>query len=49
MSAQRRIPAIYMRGGTSRGVFFHRKDLPAEMEGWAPIFLRVLGSYPNHD
>jgi 2-methylaconitate cis-trans-isomerase PrpF len=44
MSAQRRIPAIYMRGGTSRGVFFHRKDLPTELEGWAPIFLRVLGT-----
>lgn len=28
MSAQRRIRAVLMRGGTSRGLFFHRKDLP---------------------
>ena len=25
---QLRIPATYMRGGTSKGVFFRRDDLP---------------------
>ncbi len=44
MSAQQKIRAIYMRGGTSRGVFFHRGHLPENMEAWAPIFLRVLGT-----
>ena len=27
---QLRIPAVYMRGGTSKGVFFLRDDLPAD-------------------
>lgn len=44
MSAQVKFPAIYMRGGTSRGVFFHRKHLPEAREDWAPIFLQVIGS-----
>lgn len=44
MTAQRRFPAVYMRGGTSRGVFFHRKHLPAQRDDWTPIFLRVLGT-----
>ena len=28
---QLRIPAVYMRGGTSKGVFFNPADLPAEV------------------
>ena len=42
--AQRRIPAVYMRGGTSKGVFFVDTDLPAapgERDRW---LLRVIGS-----
>ena len=27
---QRRIPAVYMRGGTSKGVFFRAEDLPTD-------------------
>ena len=27
---QMRIPAVYMRGGTSKGVFFRERDLPAD-------------------
>jgi 2-methylaconitate cis-trans-isomerase PrpF len=27
---QLRIPAVYMRGGTSKGVFFRAEDLPAD-------------------
>lgn len=45
---QRRIPATYMRGGTSKGVFFLLEDLPAEaqQQGSArdAIILRVIGS-----
>jgi 2-methylaconitate cis-trans-isomerase PrpF len=33
-----------LRGGTSRGVFFHAADLPAERERVAPILLNVFGS-----
>ena len=47
-SAQLRIPATYMRGGTSKGMFFHLPDLPesARQPGAArdALLLRVLGS-----
>ncbi|MDE0809723.1 MAG: PrpF family protein [Alphaproteobacteria bacterium] len=42
--AQIRIPATYMRGGSSKGVFFHRADLPAKPAAWDEIFLRTIGS-----
>lgn len=45
---QIKIPAVYYRGGTSKGVFFKRTDLPeAAQEAGAArdaILLRVLGS-----
>ncbi|MBY6108491.1 2-methylaconitate cis-trans isomerase PrpF [Ferrimonas balearica] len=45
---QRRIAATYMRGGTSKGVFFKLTDLPAEAQLPGPqrdaILLRVIGS-----
>jgi 2-methylaconitate cis-trans-isomerase PrpF len=37
------LPAVFMRGGTSRAVMFHRKDLP-ERAAWDPIFLAAMGS-----
>lgn len=40
----RRLPAVYMRGGTSRGVMFDRNDLPADRAEWAALFLAVMGS-----
>lgn len=47
-ATQIKIPAIYMRGGTSKGVFFRRQDLPAEARQPGPvrdaILLRTLGS-----
>ena len=47
-SAQLRIPATYLRGGTSKGVFFKREDLPeaAQQPGAVrdTLLLRVLGS-----
>ena len=45
---QLRIPAIYMRGGTSKGVFFRLDDLPeaARVPGPArdALLMRVIGS-----
>lgn len=45
---QIRIPATYMRGGTSKGVFFNLEDLPeaAQLPGAArdALLLRVIGS-----
>ncbi|MDO6513243.1 MULTISPECIES: 2-methylaconitate cis-trans isomerase PrpF [unclassified Neptuniibacter] len=45
---QIKIPATYIRGGTSKGVFFRRQDLPevAQVPGKARdnILLRVIGS-----
>jgi probable AcnD-accessory protein PrpF len=45
---QIRIPATYMRGGTSKGVFFRLQDLPAaaQLPGAArdALLLRVIGS-----
>ena len=36
-------PAVFMRGGTSRAVMFHARDLPDRAE-WDPIFLAAMGS-----
>ena len=45
---QLRIPATYMRGGTSKGVFFRWADLPAPAQHPGPardrLFQRVIGS-----
>jgi 2-methylaconitate cis-trans-isomerase PrpF len=38
------IPAIFYRGGSSKGVFFHARDLPADAATRDQIFLSVLGS-----
>jgi probable AcnD-accessory protein PrpF len=42
--AQLRIPAVYMRGGTSKGVFFLAGDLPSDPARRDAILLRVIGS-----
>ncbi|WP_248746189.1 2-methylaconitate cis-trans isomerase PrpF [Pseudomonas sp. MWU12-2037] len=41
---QRRIPAVYMRGGSSKGVFFLDENLPAAGTERDAILLRVIGS-----
>ncbi|WP_285416424.1 2-methylaconitate cis-trans isomerase PrpF [Pseudomonas sp. efr-133-TYG-5] len=50
---QIRIPATYMRGGTSKGVFFSLQDLPetAQVPGPArdALLLRVIGSPDPYD
>jgi 2-methylaconitate isomerase len=42
--AEMRIPAVFMRGGTSNGVFFHADALPAEAALRDRILLKVIGS-----
>lgn len=41
---QKKIPALYMRGGTSKGVFFRDEDLPADAAQRDAVLLRVTGS-----
>ena len=45
---QIRVPATYMRGGTSKGVFFRLQDLPPAMQQPGPardnFLLRLIGS-----
>ncbi len=40
----RRIPTVLMRGGTSRGLFFHDRDLPREPELVEQMILAAYGS-----
>ncbi len=53
--AQIKIPAMYMRGGTSKGVFFRLQDLPKAAQQPGPardaLLMRVIGSpdpYAKH-
>jgi 2-methylaconitate isomerase len=41
---QLKIPAVFMRGGTSNAVVFNAKDLPADRAQWDEIFLAAIGS-----
>lgn len=41
---QRRVRAVFMRGGTSRALFFHEADLPAAGPERDRLFLAALGS-----
>lgn len=42
--AQKSIPCVIMRGGTSKGVFLHKKDLPSDVAEWDKIVLKIFGS-----
>jgi 2-methylaconitate isomerase len=41
---QRWVPAVFMRGGTSKGLFFHAADLPADPAERDRLLLAGLGS-----
>ncbi|MDR7159058.1 PrpF domain-containing protein [Arthrobacter sp. BE255] len=41
---QNYVPAIFARGGTSKGLFFNAADLPAEQTERDALFLAALGS-----
>jgi 2-methylaconitate cis-trans-isomerase PrpF len=40
----RKIPAAFMRGGTSKAIMFDARNLPQARDEWAPLFLRAMGS-----
>jgi 2-methylaconitate cis-trans-isomerase PrpF len=41
---QLKIPAVFMRGGTSRAIFFRETDLPPEQAARDRIILAAMGS-----
>lgn len=43
MTTERTLPAIFARGGTSNGLFIHRRDLPPENE-WHTVLPAAMGS-----
>lgn len=42
--AQRAIPCVVMRGGTSKGLYFHAKDLPQDRAARDRVLLAAMGS-----
>ncbi|GIJ92498.1 hypothetical protein Asppvi_001776 [Aspergillus pseudoviridinutans] len=43
-SNRKTLPAVWMRSGTSKGLFLHRHHLPASTHLWEPILLSAMGS-----
>jgi 2-methylaconitate isomerase len=39
-----RLPAVFMRGGTSKALMFKRADLPADRAQWDALLLAAMGS-----
>ena len=44
MTEQTRLPAAFMRGGTSNALVFHARDLPEDRERWPALFCAAMGS-----
>ncbi|WP_412565149.1 4-oxalomesaconate tautomerase [Thalassobius sp. MITS945101] len=42
--SQTAIPYLFMRGGTSRGPYFRREDLPEDLDQLAKVLIAVTGS-----
>lgn len=42
--SRRCLPAVWMRSGTSKGLFIHQRDLPASPKLWESILLSAMGS-----
>jgi 2-methylaconitate cis-trans-isomerase PrpF len=42
--ALQKLHAVFARGGTSKALLFHQRDLPSDRDDWTPIFLAALGS-----
>ncbi len=40
----KKYPCVYMRGGTSKAVFFQEKDLPKDRALWPELFMKVMGT-----
>jgi 2-methylaconitate cis-trans-isomerase PrpF len=47
--AKQKIPAVFMRGGNSKGVFFHERDLPFVLSQREALLLKIVGSAQTHD
>lgn len=43
-NAQKRLPAVWMRGGTSKGLFFNKTDVPADLPELEKTLLKAIGS-----
>lgn len=41
---QREIPCVLMRGGTSKGPYFNRKDLPEDLDGLSQVLIAAVGA-----
>ena len=44
MTEYRKVPCVIQRGGTSKGVYLHEKDLPKDPEQRQKIILAIFGS-----
>jgi len=44
MSLQKSFPFIFMRGGSSRGPYFNKKDLPSDREELTKVLISIIGS-----
>lgn len=44
MNLKQKIPCTIMRSGTSKGIYFCRKDLPDDPSVWQDILLKIMGS-----
>jgi 2-methylaconitate cis-trans-isomerase PrpF len=42
--SQRAIPYHFLRGGTSRGPYFHRADLPEDRDALSKLLIEVIGA-----
>ncbi|ESK85787.1 duf453 domain-containing protein [Moniliophthora roreri MCA 2997] len=38
------MPATFLRGGTSKGIYLNQADLPSDKSKWDEIFLGIMGS-----
>ncbi|KAF9894995.1 hypothetical protein FE257_004619 [Aspergillus nanangensis] len=41
---RKRIPAVWMRAGTSKGLFLRKEHLPQSQLEWGPMLLSIMGS-----
>ncbi|KAF7590214.1 hypothetical protein BBP40_003145 [Aspergillus hancockii] len=44
LPSRKTLPAVWMRSGTSKGLFLHRHHLPASPHLWEPVLLSAMGS-----
>jgi 2-methylaconitate isomerase len=42
--SQKTLPVVFMRGGTSKGLYFHKRDLPEDRSTWDALICGAMGS-----